>query len=216
MSAPLGDPVAADASLHLLADHLADALAAGELAPCLLHVGGADADGFELGVLPLDGAHPTEVLLGLTAPEHWHAVGLATSGWAYHVAERSDPGRRRRRVHVVSLLSRSGEHAHRTTSDDVDLAARLAGEAPVGEQVDLLRRVLGLATDPPPVDAAAYCTDQAVQLHGGTGYMRGTEVEMHYRDARILGIGGGANEVLDDLAAKLLGYWAESPTRSAR
>ena len=56
------------------------------------------------------------------------------------------------------------------------------------------------------VDAAAYCADQAVQLHGGTGYMHGTEVERHYRDARILGIGGGANEVLDDLAAKLLGY----------
>jgi acyl-CoA dehydrogenase len=36
--------------------------------------------------------------------------------------------------------------------------------------------------------------------------MKGTEVEMHYRDSRILGIGGGANEVLDDLAAKLLGF----------
>ena len=36
--------------------------------------------------------------------------------------------------------------------------------------------------------------------------MHGTEVERHYRDARILGIGGGANEVLDDLAAKLLGF----------
>ncbi len=60
------------------------------------------------------------------------------------------------------------------------------------------------------VEAASYCTDQAVQLHGGTGYMRGSEVEMHYRDARILGIGGGANEVLDDLAAKLLGYGAGS------
>ena len=35
--------------------------------------------------------------------------------------------------------------------------------------------------------------------------MHGTEVERHYRDVRILGIGGGANEVLDDLAAKLLG-----------
>ena len=56
------------------------------------------------------------------------------------------------------------------------------------------------------VDAAAYCTNEAVQIHGGTGYMHGTEVERHYRDARILGIGGGANEVLDDLAAKLLGY----------
>ncbi len=58
------------------------------------------------------------------------------------------------------------------------------------------------------VDTAAYVCDQAVQLHGGTGYLHGTEVERHYRDARILGIGGGATEVLDDLNAKLLGYGA--------
>ncbi len=58
------------------------------------------------------------------------------------------------------------------------------------------------------VDCATYVCDQAVQLHGGTGYMHGTEVERHYRDARILPIGGGATEVLTDLAAKLLGYTA--------
>lgn len=56
------------------------------------------------------------------------------------------------------------------------------------------------------VDCATYVCDQAVQLHGGTGYMHGTEVERHYRDARLLPIGGGASEVLTDLAAKLLGY----------
>ncbi|MCW2834507.1 MAG: acyl-CoA dehydrogenase domain protein [Nocardioides sp.] len=56
------------------------------------------------------------------------------------------------------------------------------------------------------VDASTYVCDQAVQLHGGTGYMHGTEVERHYRDARILPIGGGATEVLTDLAATLLGY----------
>ncbi|GAA4373551.1 acyl-CoA dehydrogenase family protein [Nocardioides caricicola] len=56
------------------------------------------------------------------------------------------------------------------------------------------------------VDCATYVCDQAVQLHGGAGYMHGTEVERHYRDARILPIGGGASEVLADLAAKLLGY----------
>jgi acyl-CoA dehydrogenase len=55
-------------------------------------------------------------------------------------------------------------------------------------------------------DCASYVCDQAVQLHGGTGYLHGTEVERHYRDARILGIGGGATEVLDDLSARLLGY----------
>ena len=55
-------------------------------------------------------------------------------------------------------------------------------------------------------NTATYVCDQAVQLHGGTGYMHGTEVERHYRDARLLPIGGGATEVLTDLAAKLLGY----------
>jgi acyl-CoA dehydrogenase len=56
------------------------------------------------------------------------------------------------------------------------------------------------------VDCAAYVCDKAVQLHGGTGYLTGTEVERHYRDARILPIGGGATEVLTDLAATLMGY----------
>jgi acyl-CoA dehydrogenase len=56
------------------------------------------------------------------------------------------------------------------------------------------------------VEASSYVCDQAVQLHGGAGYLRGTEVERHYRDARILPIGGGPTEVLTDLSARLLGY----------
>jgi len=56
------------------------------------------------------------------------------------------------------------------------------------------------------VECAAYVCDRAVQLFGGTGYMHGTEVERHYRDARLLPIGGGADEVLRDLTAKLMGY----------
>jgi acyl-CoA dehydrogenase len=56
------------------------------------------------------------------------------------------------------------------------------------------------------VEACEAVVDQAVQIHGGTGYMHGTEVERHYRDSRILPIGGGATEVLTDLAARLLGY----------
>ncbi|CAN5148002.1 acyl-CoA dehydrogenase family protein [soil metagenome] len=59
-------------------------------------------------------------------------------------------------------------------------------------------------------NTATYVCDQAVQLHGGAGYLHGTEVERHYRDARILPIGGGATEVLADLTAKLLGYTSTS------
>jgi acyl-CoA dehydrogenase len=55
------------------------------------------------------------------------------------------------------------------------------------------------------VNCAAFVTDRAVQLLGGMGYVSDGEVERHYRDARILGIGGGADEVMADLAARLLG-----------
>ena len=72
-----------------------------------------------------------------------------------------------------------------------------AGEDPVAE---------ALQAKAFAVEACAFVVDEAVQLHGGAGYMHGTEVERHYRDARILGIGGGATEVLNDLTARLLGY----------
>lgn len=58
------------------------------------------------------------------------------------------------------------------------------------------------------VEAGQWVVDQAVQLHGGAGYMRESEVERQYRDMRILGIGGGASEVLTELAAKRMGYEA--------
>jgi acyl-CoA dehydrogenase len=56
------------------------------------------------------------------------------------------------------------------------------------------------------VEACDFVVDAAVQLHGGFGYMREAEVERHYRDSRILGIGGGATEVMVELAAKRMGY----------
>ncbi len=55
--------------------------------------------------------------------------------------------------------------------------------------------------------AVAACdrvVDAAVQLHGGQGYMRESEVERHYRDSRILGIGGGTTEIMTEIVAKLL------------
>ncbi len=56
------------------------------------------------------------------------------------------------------------------------------------------------------MEAGTWVVDQAVQLHGGMGYMRESEVERQYRDMRIIGIGGGTTEILTGLAAKLLGY----------
>lgn len=56
------------------------------------------------------------------------------------------------------------------------------------------------------VESGEWVANQAVQLFGGLGYMRESEVERQYRDMRILGIGGGTTEILTSLAAKLLGY----------
>ncbi|GAA2676356.1 acyl-CoA dehydrogenase family protein [Actinoplanes palleronii] len=56
------------------------------------------------------------------------------------------------------------------------------------------------------VEACKHVVDEAVQLHGGMGYLRESEVERHYRDTRILGIGAGTTEVMTDLAAKLFHY----------
>lgn len=77
-----------------------------------------------------------------------------------------------------------------------DVAARHAA----GEEV-VLPALMAKQTG---VAAGEYVADRAVQLFGGAGYMTGTEVERHYRDVRILGIGGGATEVMTDLATRLM------------
>ncbi|MDP3293606.1 MAG: acyl-CoA dehydrogenase family protein [Nevskia sp.] len=47
---------------------------------------------------------------------------------------------------------------------------------------------------------------EAVQILGGAGYLRGARVERIFRETKVLSIGGGASEVMKDLAAKQLGW----------
>ena len=54
-------------------------------------------------------------------------------------------------------------------------------------------------------DMACKVIDQAVQLHGGYGYMREYLVERLYRDVRILPIGGGTREIMNEVISKQLG-----------
>lgn len=51
-------------------------------------------------------------------------------------------------------------------------------------------------------EVAEKVTYQAVQLHGGYGYMRGYLVERLYRDARILSIGGGTQEIMKEIISR--------------
>jgi acyl-CoA dehydrogenase len=76
-------------------------------------------------------------------------------------------------------------------------AARLqTGESIVG-QVSMAKN---LATD--TCDRVTY---DAVQIFGGSGYMRGSLVERLYRDARILSIGGGTREIMLEIIARQMG-----------
>ncbi|MGA8987253.1 acyl-CoA dehydrogenase family protein [Aeromicrobium sp.] len=95
---------------------------------------------------------------------------------------------------LVEMHSRTAA-ARSLTREAAELAA--AGRSPLLEAV-VAKNV--------SVAACEWVVSEAVQIFGGMGYMRESEVERHYRDARILGIGGGATEVMTDLAAKLLEY----------
>ena len=50
-----------------------------------------------------------------------------------------------------------------------------------------------------------FCADQAVQILGGMGFMRGTKSERIYREVKVMMIGGGAEEIMKELAARQLG-----------
>lgn len=54
--------------------------------------------------------------------------------------------------------------------------------------------------------AALEVCDHAVQIFGGMGYMRETLVERLYRDARLLPIGGGTSEIMNEIIGKCRGY----------
>jgi acyl-CoA dehydrogenase len=79
-----------------------------------------------------------------------------------------------------------------------DLAVRAArGDNPAG----LAAMAKNTATD-----ACSFVVDQAVQIHGGAGYLRESLVERLFRDARLYPIGGGTREIMNELIAKTEGY----------
>jgi acyl-CoA dehydrogenase len=77
------------------------------------------------------------------------------------------------------------------------VAGRFAAGEDVGREAAMAKNTAVLACQS--------VVDEAVQIHGGMGYMRESEVERHYRDARILGIGGGTNEIMNEVIAERMG-----------
>jgi acyl-CoA dehydrogenase len=79
-----------------------------------------------------------------------------------------------------------------------EVAERMdAGEEPVAD-VCMLKN---FATE-----TLEYTAGKCVQILGGSGYIRGCKSERIFRESKVLSIGGGASEVLADLAARQLGW----------
>ncbi len=51
-----------------------------------------------------------------------------------------------------------------------------------------------------------HCANEAVQVLGGMGYMRGSSTERIYREVKVMCIGGGAEEIMKELAVRQLGW----------
>ncbi|MGM0574399.1 MAG: acyl-CoA dehydrogenase family protein [Myxococcota bacterium] len=78
------------------------------------------------------------------------------------------------------------------------VATRMArGEAVVAE-VSMAKNLAA--------ETAVSVTYDAVQIHGGMGYMRETLVERLSRDARLLPIGGGTQEIMKEIISRTLGF----------
>lgn len=122
------------------------------------------------------------------------ALALA-KGWARERETFGKPLTARQVIrHKLAEMARQVEVA-RTYTRAV-MQRWLAGEDMVTE-VSMAKNTAVYACD--------HVVNEAVQIFGGMGYMRESEVERHYRDCRILGIGGGTNEIMNEIIAKRIG-----------
>jgi hypothetical protein len=191
---------AADTALSgELSGELAAAGIATALDGALLHVDGDAPPERCLRWRPLDGAHPLDVLLGFTAPPHWLALGVSSTGKARRLdADDEVPqGARAQPVRITLLIDRSGDAraVMRLDGDVIPLRER-----PEGTVADACRRALGQPTAPPPSSTLGLWTlawlDRLVEAagHASTAPMRewSQVAGLHAAAAPALGRRGAA------------------------
>jgi len=71
------------------------------------------------------------------------------------------------------------------------------GEYPVKE-ISMAKLLAG--------EVAYKVADEALQIHGGAGYMMEYPIQRHWRDARLIRIGGGTDEIMREIIAKQMGF----------
>lgn len=177
-----------------------------------LLVGPADAkmgqDGSTTADLFFDDVElDADALIGATPDDGYRAAMASLARGRLHVAGVAVGAAQR-------ALDESVEHAKHTTQGDRRIGdfqlvqamlaqmqtSVLAGRALVREAARSY--AAGIDTRIMPSTAKLFCTemagqvaDLAVQVHGGSGYMRGVPVERIYRDVRLLRLYEGTSEI---------------------
>jgi acyl-CoA dehydrogenase len=85
----------------------------------------------------------------------------------------------------------------------LDAVTRQADDGRLESDPDCVAQVCLLKNH--ATQAMQFCADQAVQILGGMGFMRGTKSERIYREVKVMMIGGGAEEIMKELAARQWG-----------
>ncbi len=114
-----------------------------------------------------------------------HAFGKALSGFQVTRHKLADMATR-----IAAARALTGEVVSRCVRQGDDPS--LAGLAAMAKNA--------------ATDACGAVCDEAVQIHGGYGYMREYLVERLYRDARLYPIGGGTREIMNEIISKTEGY----------
>jgi acyl-CoA dehydrogenase len=142
--------------------------------------------------------------------QHFVSERLALATQAYATAERSLDLAIRwakareafgRRLADQPVIRHKLAEMARQTDVAREYVRAVAGRFAAGEDVG---REAAMAKNT-AVYACQSVVHEAVQIHGGMGCMRESEVERHYRDARILGIGGGTSEIMNEVIAERMG-----------
>ncbi len=115
-----------------------------------------------------------------------------------YVQQREAFGRKLQKFQVLRhKLAEMATRVEVSREFNYAVAAKIADEQQVIKEVSMAKNFATNVSD--------YVTHEAVQIFGGMGFMRESVVDRLYRDNRILSIGGGTYEIMNELIAKQLG-----------
>lgn len=146
------------------------------------HLLGPEGDGFIQALTILDGGRISIAALGVGT-----ASGALNAAVAYS-KERQQFGRpiakfQAIQFHLAEMATRCA------AAETLTLAAAAAMDR--GERVTRIASEAKLLAG----EAAVFCAERGVQIHGGYGYIKDYRAEKYYRDCKICTIGEGTSEI---------------------